>query len=338
MFYYFIRKLLFLIDAEKSHNLTFKCINSKSFQLLQDFFFTHKIPSKKITCMGLTFKNKLGIAAGIDKNGEYIDCLSKMGFGFIEVGTVTPLPQYGNIKPRIFRITSKEAIINKMGFNNLGIENLIKNIKKSRFKEIIGVNIGKNKNTNIDNAVQDYLICMEKIYIYASYITINISSPNTINLRTLQYGQNFKSLLYKIKKKQHELHKKYLKYVPIAIKISPDLSKKELLNISKQLIRYEIDAVIATNTTLDHSSIQNNLKKIYQKGGLSGLPLQKKSTNVISILSKSLKKKIPIIGVGGINSIYSAKEKIKSGASLIQIYSGLIYHGPKLIRNIIKNI
>ncbi|QCO70918.1 quinone-dependent dihydroorotate dehydrogenase [Buchnera aphidicola] len=287
--------------------------------------------------MGLTFKNKLGTAAGIDKNGEYIHSLSKLGFGFIEVGTVTPLPQIGNPKPRVFRVIPMEGIINRMGFNNLGIDNLINNIKKSNFKGIIGVNIGKNKNTRIENAIHDYLICIEKIYCYASYIAINISSPNTINLRNLQYGILFKNLLYQIKKKQKELHKKYLKYVPIAIKISPDLSTKELIYISKQLIKYKIDAVIATNTTVDHSSV-SGLENSLQKGGLSGFPLQKKSTEIISILSKNLQKKIPIIGVGGINSIKSAKEKIASGATLIQIYSGLIYHGPKLIKKIINKI
>jgi len=287
--------------------------------------------------MGLTFENKLGTAAGIDKNGDYINCLSEMGFGFIEVGTVTPLPQSGNPKPRLFRIISKEGIINRMGFNNLGIDNLIINIKKSCFKGIIGVNIGKNRDTSIKNAINDYLICIEKIYYYASYITINISSPNTIHLRTLQYGTLLTNLLYNIKKKQNELHKKYLKYVPLVIKISPDLSKTELKNISKQLIKYKIDAVIATNTTLDHSLV-SGCKNSLEKGGISGLPLQKKSTNIISILSKYLQKKIPIIGVGGINSVNSAKEKIKSGATLIQIYSGLVYHGPNLIKEIIKNI
>ncbi|ANZ22567.1 dihydroorotate dehydrogenase 2 [Buchnera aphidicola (Diuraphis noxia)] len=287
--------------------------------------------------MGLTFTNKLGTAAGIDKNGEYINILSQMGFGFIEVGTVTPLPQYGNIKPRMFRIISKEAIINRMGFNNLGIDNLIKNIKKSKFEGIIGVNIGKNKDTTIQNAINDYLICIEKIYIYASYIAINISSPNTVSLRELQHGIIFENLLYKIKTKQNELYNKYLKYVPIVIKISPDLSKKELFQISQKLIQYEIDGIIATNTTLDHSSILN-LKYSFEEGGLSGLPLQKKSTDIILILSEYLKKKIPIIGVGGINSVNAAKEKIKSGATLIQMYSGLIYHGPKLIRNIIKSV
>ncbi|QCI22806.1 quinone-dependent dihydroorotate dehydrogenase [Buchnera aphidicola] len=335
MFYYLIRKLLFLIEPEKAHFLTLKYLNIKNFLLFDFFFYKTKMASKNIQCMGLTFKNKLGTAAGIDKNGEYIHSLSKLGFGFIEVGTVTPLPQIGNPKPRVFRLIPIEGIINRMGFNNLGIDNLIDNIKKSNFKGIIGVNIGKNKNTRIEHAVNDYLICIEKVYCYASYIAINISSPNTPNLRNLQYGILFKNLLYKIKKKQKELHKKYLKYVPIAIKISPDLSKKELIYISKQLIQYKIDAVIATNTTLDHSSV-SGLENSLQKGGLSGFPLQKRSTEIISILSKNLQKKIPIIGVGGINSIKSAKEKIASGATLIQMYSGLIYHGPKLVQEIIN--
>ncbi|QCI18898.1 quinone-dependent dihydroorotate dehydrogenase [Buchnera aphidicola] len=334
MFYYLIRKLLFLIDPEKSHTLTLKYLNSKHIQTLMDLFLKpiSSIPTK---CMGLEFPNKVGLAAGMDKNGEYINFFDKLGFGFIELGTATPLPQLGNTKPRMFRIPPIEAIINNMGFNNLGIENLINNIKKSNFNGIIGVNIGKNKNTSIENAINDYLICIEKVYCYANYIAINISSPNTKNLRNLQNGILFKNLLKNIKKKQKEMYRKYLKYVPIAIKISPDLSKNEIIYISNQLIKFKIDGVIATNTTLDHSVI---LKENKIEGGLSGLPLQKKSTNVISILYKQLNNQIPIIGVGGINSLNSAQEKIESGANLIQIYSGLIYHGPKFIRNIIKNL
>jgi dihydroorotate dehydrogenase len=338
MFYKLIRKLLFLIDPEKAHIITLKYFDSKKIQILRKFFIK-TIPSKKIKCMGLIFDNAVGLAAGMDKNGDYIDSLSKIGFGFIEVGTVTPLPQYGNPKPRIFRISSIEGIINRMGFNNFGIDYLVSNLKKTKFKGIIGVNIGKNKNTKIENAIEDYLICIEKIYCYASYIAVNISSPNTNNLRQLQYGILFENLLQNIKKKQNEMHFKYSKYVPIAIKISPDLSKKELIHISHKLIQYKIDAVIATNTTLDHSLIsKNTVKKSLPEGGLSGLPLQKKSTNVISILHKNLKKKVPIIGVGGINSINAAQEKIMSGANLIQVYSGLIYHGPGFVRKIIKKI
>ncbi|QIQ41383.1 MAG: quinone-dependent dihydroorotate dehydrogenase [Buchnera aphidicola (Aphis urticata)] len=334
MFYYLIRKLLFLIDPEKSHTLAFKYLSMKYIQILIGLFLK-PISLIPIKCMGLKFPNKVGLAAGMDKNGEYINFFSKLGFGFIELGTVTPLPQIGNSKPRMFRIFQSEAIINNMGFNNLGIDNLINNIKQSKFKGIIGVNIGKNKHTSIKNAINDYLICIEKIYCYASYIAINISSPNTKNLRNLQYGTLFKNLLKNIKIKQKEMHQKYSKYVPIAIKISPDLSKNEIIYISNQLIKFKIDAVIATNTTSNHL-YKKNKKKI--QGGLSGLPLQKKSNDVVSILHKQLKRKIPIIGVGGINSLNSAKDKIKLGAELIQIYSGLIYHGPKLIRNIIKKL
>lgn len=336
MLYYLIRKLLFLMDPERSHVLTLKYLNSRYLKILTDLFFK-PIPSIPIKCMGLVFPNKVGLAAGMDKNGEYIDFFFKLGFGFVELGTVTLLPQIGNPKPRMFRIPQEEAIINKMGFNNLGIDNLIRNIKKLKFKGIIGVNIGKNKHTSIENAINDYLICIEKIYIYTNYIVINISSPNTKKLRNLQFGTLFEDLLKNIKIKQKEMYKKYFKYVPIAIKISPDLSKNEIIHISNQLITFKIDAVIATNTTLDHSSIYK-IKKNDMEGGLSGLPLQKKSNDVISLLNDRLNKRIPIIGVGGINSLYSAKEKIKSGADLIQIYSGLIYHGPKFIRNIIKKL
>lgn len=290
MFYYLIRKLLFLIDPEKSHTLMLKCLNLKHIKTLINLFLK-PIPSVPIKCMGLKFPNKVGLAAGMDKNGEYIDFFSKLGFGFIELGTVTLLPQTGNLKPRMFRIIQSEAIINNMGFNNLGIENLIYNIKKSTFKGIIGVNIGKNKNTSINNAINDYLICIEKIYCYTHYITINISSPNTKNLRKLQYGALFENLLKNIKIKQEEMHKKYSKYVPIAIKISPDLLKNEIIYIAKQLIKFNIDAVIATNTTTNHFSIYKKIKGKKIKGGLSGLPLQKKSNDVVSILHQQLKKK-----------------------------------------------
>lgn len=336
MFYYLIRKLLFLMEPEKSHIFALKFLNSKYIKILISLFFK-PIPSIPIKCMGLTFPNKVGIAAGMDKNGEYIDLFSKLGCGFIELGTVTPLPQIGNLKPRMFRIPSEEGIINNMGFNNLGIENLIDNIKKSKFKGIIGVNIGKNKETSIENAINDYLICIEKIYCYTDYIAVNVSSPNTKNLRNLQFGALFQNLLKNIKNKQKEMYQKHSKYVPIAIKISPDLSKNEIIDIANQLIEFKIDAIIATNTTLDHSFI-GKIKKKYIKGGLSGLPLQKKSNDILSMLNKQIKQKIPIIGVGGINSLDAAQKKIQSGAKLIQIYSGLVYHGPTFIRNIIKQL
>ncbi|CAL4323109.1 quinone-dependent dihydroorotate dehydrogenase [Buchnera aphidicola] len=337
MFYYFIRKIIFLIEPEVAHKLILKYLYSQHIQKIINFFL-QPLPKKKIKCMGLIFDNVLGTAAGLDKNGEYIDVISKLGFSFIELGTVTPIAQIGNPKPRLFRLIHMEGIINRMGFNNLGVDNLIKNIKKSDFKGIIGINIGKNKDTSIQNAINDYLICIEKTYCYASYIAVNISSPNTTNLRNLQYGTMFDQLLMHIKKKQTEMCRKYSKYVPIAIKISPDLSTTEIIHISKKLIEYKIDAVIATNTTIDYSLIDNKKNNQKQNGGISGLPLQKKSTEIIHILSKILKNKIPIIGVGGINSVDSAQEKIQAGATLIQMYSGLIFHGPAIIRKIIRKV
>ncbi|CAL4321416.1 quinone-dependent dihydroorotate dehydrogenase [Buchnera aphidicola] len=334
MIYSILKKILFKIDPEKSHFFTFELL--KFFNYINIKFFNQKkYFYKPIKIMGLNFKNHLGLSAGLDKNGDYINILSNMGFGFIELGSVTLKPQEGNIKPRIFRLLESESIINRMGFNNYGIDYLIKNLKKSKFEGIIGVNIGKNFNTPINLAFLEYSKCIEKVYLYTDYICINISSPNTKNLRKLQYGKFFEKILYKIKKKQQKLKKKYKKYVPILIKISPDLDNLEIKNISKKLIKYEIDGVIATNTTIK-KSILKNITHGTEEGGLSGQELQLKSTLIIKKLKKFTKKKIVIIGSGGINSSVSAQEKLNSGANLIQIYSGLIYEGPKLIKNILK--
>lgn len=283
--------------------------------------------------MGLTFPNKVGLAAGLDKNAEYITPLSKLGFGFIEVGTVTPRSQPGNPKPRSFRLIKHEGIINRFGFNNVGIDQFIKNIKKSNFKGILGVNIGKNFDTPINKAVDDYLICFRKAYPYASYISINISSPNTKNLRTLQDNKNLEILLKAINREQNLLTKKFKKRVPYVVKISPDNSNKQLDLIVKLLFKYQVDGVIATNTTIDKKTIESS-KCSKEDGGLSGAPLNKKSTKTIQYLNKILKGKIPIIGVGGIMKGQDGIEKIKNGASLIQVYSGLIYKGPRLIHEL----
>jgi len=280
--------------------------------------------------MGLTFPNKVGLAAGLDKNAEYIVPLSKLGFGFIEVGTVTPRSQPGNPKPRSYRLVQHEGIINRFGFNNVGIDQFIKNIKKSNFKGILGVNIGKNFDTPINKAVEDYLICFRKAYPYADYISINISSPNTKNLRTLQDNKNLEILLKTISHEKKLLTKKFKKRVPYVIKISPDNSNKELDSIVKLLFKYKVDGVIATNTTIDKKTVVSS-KFSKEDGGLSGAPLNKKSSRTILYLNKILKGKIPIIGVGGIMKGQDGVEKIKNGASLIQIYSGLIYKGPRLI-------
>ncbi|EBN0073266.1 quinone-dependent dihydroorotate dehydrogenase, partial [Salmonella enterica subsp. enterica serovar Virchow] len=254
---------------------------------------------------------------------------------FVEVGTVTPKPQPGNDKPRLFRIVEAEGLINRMGFNNLGVDNLVENIKQARFGGILGINIGKNKDTPVEQGKDDYLICMDKVYTHAGYIAVNISSPNTPGLRTLQYGDMLDDLLSAIKIKQQELHQKHGKYVPVAVKIAPDLTAEELIQVADSLVRHNIDGAIATNTTLDRSLVQG-LNHCNETGGLSGRPVQSKSTEIIRLLSKELNGKLPIIGVGGIDSLVAAREKMEAGASLIQIYSGFIYHGPKLIKNIVN--
>ncbi|HFO7331942.1 TPA: quinone-dependent dihydroorotate dehydrogenase, partial [Escherichia coli] len=330
MYYPFVRKALFQLDPERAHEFTFqqlRRITGTPFEAL----VRQKVPAKPVNCMGLTFKNPLGLAAGLDKDGECIDALGAMGFGSIEIGTVTPRPQPGNDKPRLFRLVDAEGLINRMGFNNLGVDNLIENVKKAHYDGVLGINIGKNKDTPVEQGKDDYLICMDKIYPYAGYIAINISSPNTPGLRTLQYGEALDDLLIAIKNKQNDLQKIHQKYVPIAVKIAPDLSEEELIQVADSLVRHNIDGVIATNTTLDRSLVQG-MKNCDQTGGLSGRPLQLKSTEIIRRLSQELNGRLPIIGVGGIDSVIAAREKIAAGATLVQIYSGFIFKGPPLIK------
>ncbi|EOT3047265.1 quinone-dependent dihydroorotate dehydrogenase [Escherichia coli] len=336
MYYPFVRKALFQLDPERAHEFTFqqlRRITGTPFEAL----VRQKVPAKPVNCMGLTFKNPLGLAAGLDKDGECIDALGAMGFGSIEIGTVTPRPQPGNDKPRLFRLVDAEGLINRMGFNNLGVDNLIENVKKAHYDGVLGINIGKNKDTPVEQGKDDYLICMDKIYPYAGYIAINISSPNTPGLRTLQYGEALDDLLIAIKNKQNDLQKIHQKYVPIAVKIAPDLSEEELIQVADSLVRHNIDGVIATNTTLDRSLVKG-MKNCDQTGGLSGRPLQLKSTEIIRRLSQELNGRLPIIGVGGIDSVIAAREKIAAGATLVQIYSGFIFKGPPLIKEIVSNI
>ena len=336
MYYPLIRKALFQLDPERAHELTFQQLRRVTGTPLE-FVIRQSVPTKPVSCMGLSFKNPLGLAAGLDKDGECIDAFGAMGFGFVEVGTVTPRPQSGNDKPRLFRIVEAEGLINRMGFNNQGVDNLVENVKKSHFGGILGINIGKNKDTPVEQGKDDYLICMDKVYPYAGYIAINISSPNTPGLRSLQYGEALDDLLAAIKNKQQELHARHHKYVPVAVKIAPDLSEEELIQIADSLVRHNIDGVIATNTTLDRKLIQG-LNYCEQMGGLSGRPLQASSTEVIRRLSLELQGRLPIIGVGGIDSLMAAREKMAAGASLVQIYSGFIFKGPRLIKDIVNYI
>lgn len=290
------------------------------------------LPGTPVTVMGLEFPNRIGLAAGLDKNGEAIDGLATWGFGHLEVGTVTPRPQPGNPKPRMFRLPEVEGIINRMGFNNRGIDTLIENIRKARYRGILGINIGKNADTPIERAVDDYLIGLAKAYPHASYITVNISSPNTRNLRALQGASELDALLGALKAKQAELAQQHDKYVPLALKIAPDLDDAQIINIADTLKRHHIDAVIATNTTLDRTKVAG-LPNAAEAGGLSGAPLFEASTQVVKKLAAALAGEVPIIAAGGVTDGAKAQAKLAAGAQLVQIYSGLVYRGPGLVKD-----
>ena len=336
MFYPAIRKVLFQFDAETIHELTIKGLKSTGKTPL-NAFYKQSVQNKPVTVMGITFPNPLGLAAGLDKNGECINAFAAMGFGFVEVGTVTPRPQPGNDKPRIFRLPEANAIINRMGFNNKGVDYLVSQVQAANFKGVLGINIGKNKDTSEENAKDDYLHCMRKVYDLATYITVNISSPNTPGLRALQYGDALDELLSALKAEQRILTDKYGKYIPLTVKIAPDLSEDEVKSIAKSLIDNGIDGVIATNTTLSREGVEG-LEFGSEQGGLSGQPVKDKSTQVIKILSEALDNKLPIIGVGGIASSDDANEKLAAGASLVQVYTGFIYQGPPLVKEIVNGL
>jgi len=334
MFYSAIRKVLFQFDAETIHELTIKGLKNTGSTPLKAVY-KQNVADKSVEVMGIKFPNPVGLAAGLDKNGECINAFAAMGFGFVEIGTITPRPQPGNDKPRIFRLEHANAIINRMGFNNKGVDYLIDQVRKANFKGVLGINIGKNKDTPDESAKDDYIHCMRKVYDYATYITVNISSPNTPGLRSLQYGEALDDLLSALKVEQKSLAQQYNKYVPIAVKIAPDLNEEEVQSIAQSLINNEVDGVIATNTTLSREGVEN-LEHGNEQGGLSGAPVKDKSTTVIKLLSVALAGKLPIIGVGGISSGADAAEKIAVGASLVQIYTGFIYQGPPLIKDIVK--
>lgn len=334
--YKLIKPFLFQLDAEYAHDLTLKSLKlAEKTGLLNRLYKPVNVTPRQV--MGLTFPNAVGLAAGLDKNGAFIDGMAALGFGFIEVGTVTPRPQPGNPKPRLFRVKEAQGIINRFGFNNLGVDQLIQNVKASKYRGILGINIGKNFDTPNERAVDDYLICMRKVYRYASYITVNISSPNTKNLRQLQEKEALDALLGTLKAEQTALTQKHRKYVPIALKIAPDLEYEQIIEIADLLKSHQFDAVIATNTTLSREGVED-MKNATETGGLSGAPVRDKSSQVIRHLSNQLAGELPIIGVGGIMGGADAIEKIEAGASLVQVYSGLIYRGPSLVREVAKAI
>lgn len=334
--YHFIRPLLFSLAPETAHEVTLKLLDMAAVSGLSKILYP-KIDHKPVTVMGLEFKNPVGLAAGLDKNGDYIAALSALGFGFLEIGTVTPRPQPGNPKPRLFRLPEHQAIINRMGFNNSGIDHLLDQVKNSAYSGILGINIGKNFDTPMEQAADDYLIGLRKAYAFASYITINISSPNTKNLRQLQQGDELKNLISILKEEQQKLQQEYRNYVPLALKIAPDLNAEEIGHIAELLLDFKIDGVIATNTTIARDKITGH-QFAEEAGGLSGAPVKEQASFVVRELAQVLNGKIPIIASGGILTAADAKEKLAAGASLVQLYSGLIYRGPQLIEDIVKSL
>ena len=330
--YNLIRPLLFKFDPEVIHELSLDWLGAVERLGLLSLCASKRVLNP-VEVMGLSFPNHIGLAAGLDKNGDCFNALGALGFGFVEIGTVTPKPQAGNPKPRLFRLVEQEAIINRMGFNNKGVEHLVSQVKNGRrYDGILGINIGKNKLTPDDSALSDYLIGLDAVYPHADYVTINISSPNTPGLRTLQFGDALNLLLEGIKARQTLLNHEYGKYVPIAVKIAPDMTDEELQGVASTLLNQGIDGVIATNTTISREGVENSLLAD-EAGGVSGRPVKQKSTHAISVLADTLAGQMPIIGVGGILSPDDAIEKLQAGASLLQLYSGFIYQGPKLIRD-----
>lgn len=330
--YALIRPLLFTLDPERAHELTLGLLAIGG---ALPFGQAATADASAVDVMGLRFPNRVGLAAGLDKNGTAIDGLARLGFGFLEVGTVTPRPQPGNPKPRLFRLPEHQAIINRMGFNNEGIDALCERLAHVGYRGILGINIGKNFDTPIEKAVDDYLICLDKAYPLASYITVNISSPNTKNLRQLQGASELDALLGALKSRQTALADRHGSYVPLALKIAPDLDSGQITNIADALKRHRIDAVIATNTTLGREGVESS-PLAAEAGGLSGSPLFDKSTAVIRDLAQALAGELPIIAAGGITSGVRARAKLDAGAALVQLYSGLIYRGPQLVAECIE--
>ncbi|PAU78018.1 quinone-dependent dihydroorotate dehydrogenase [Halomonas salipaludis] len=326
--YSLARSLLFRLDPETAHGVALKGLDLANRAGLAKRCGGERVDDP-LTLMGLRFPNRVGLAAGLDKNADHLDALGALGFGFVEVGTVTPKPQDGNPKPRMFRLPEAGAIINRMGFNNAGVDHLVARVKASRYQGVIGINIGKNLTTPVEQAVDDYLICLRKVHAHADYITVNISSPNTPGLRNLQFGEHLDALLGTLREEATQLDQRSGRRVPLAVKIAPDMSAAEVGLVAASLTRSEIDAVIATNTTVDREAVAG-LAHADEQGGLSGRPVFEASNRVIRELRQQLPD-MPIIGVGGIDSGAAASAKVAAGADLVQLYSGFIYRGPALV-------
>lgn len=332
--YRVLRYLLFCLPAETSHTLGLAALTLLYRSgLIRLFRARAEGPAQ--TLFGLTFPNPVGLAAGLDKNGDHIDALGALGFGFIEVGTVTPRPQPGNPRPRLFRLQRDQAIINRMGFNNKGLAHMVERLRTRRYKGVVGVNIGKNRDTPVDRALDDYRSCLEAVYPHADYVVVNLSSPNTPGLRELQFGDHLHALLSGLNGSRIALANESGRRVPLLVKIAPDMEEADIEHVAKALLAHEIDGVIATNTTVERPGLQDG-RFADEAGGLSGRPLQPASTRVIRSLTRALQGRIPVIGVGGIHDAASAREKRAAGAALLQVYTGFIYAGPEVIDVAIK--
>jgi dihydroorotate dehydrogenase len=334
--YSLFRSILFKMQPETSHNVSMKLMTlANKVGALR--LVAAPIKPQPLTVMGVEFPNPVGLAAGLDKNGDYIEAMAALGFGFVELGTVTPLAQAGNPQPRLFRLPEHQAIINRMGFNNKGVDHLVEQVKNTNFNGVIGINIGKNKNTPNENALDDYLICMRKVYQHADYIVVNLSSPNTPGLRDLQFGAPLEQLLAGLKAEQLLLAEQHGKYIPVAVKIAPDMSDDDIVQVAQAIKASGIDGIVATNTTIDKSTVASSPLHT-EAGGLSGAPVTDKSTAVIAKVREVVGEDMPIIGVGGILNSQHAVDKIHAGANLVQVYSGFIYRGPDLIRDSVAAI
>ena len=340
MLYPLLRQALFCLDAERAHDLTLPLLNRSAGTLA---FLQGQAVSSPVECFGLQFKNPVGLAAGLDKNGDYLNGLSRLGFGFCEIGTVTPKPQDGNPKPRLFRLPAERALINRMGFNNKGVDHLVRQVgqfdkqqAKLRSGIQLGINIGKNKLTPNENAVDDYVHCLRKVFCLADYVTINISSPNTPGLRDLQMGDSRRALLQALRSEQLDLSARHGRKVPMLVKIAPDMATDDISDFASDVTTFSIDGVIATNTT-NSSEVRAALNHEHaeQEGGISGQPVNQLATQTLGQLNESLGDQVPVIAAGGIMSADNAMDRFNGGASLIQLYTGLIYRGPTLIRNIV---
>ncbi|HZM36814.1 MAG TPA: quinone-dependent dihydroorotate dehydrogenase [Burkholderiales bacterium] len=319
--YRLARPLLFSLDPETAHRATLRALDV--------FPFARRIPESPVRAMGLEFPNPVGLAAGLDKDAAHIDGLAGLGFGFLEVGTVTPRPQPGNPRPRLFRIETKEALINRFGFNNVGIDAFLANLSRTRWRGVLGINIGKNADTPPERAADDYALCVEKAYGHASYITVNVSSPNTQGLRDLQHEQALEGLLARLADLRERLAERHGKRVPLVLKVAPDLQDDEIRSVARAVRRHGIDGLIATNTSLSREGVEG-LRHAGEKGGLSGGPIRERSTAVLKAFAAEIPD-VTLIGAGGILSGEDATEKFAAGASLVQLYTGLIYRGPKLV-------